>query len=33
MNVGGVKPYALDSDAAAKLWKISSELTGVDSFE
>ena len=33
MNVGGVKPYALDSDAAAKLWQISTELTGVESFK
>ncbi|MEV0247187.1 oxidoreductase [Nocardia sp. NPDC050712] len=32
MLVGGVKPWALDPDSAARLWRLSSELTGVDSF-
>ncbi|MGW0663593.1 oxidoreductase [Streptodolium elevatio] len=32
MLVGGVKPWAVDRDAAARLWTLSAELTGVDSF-
>lgn len=32
MLVGGVKPWAVDRDAAARLWAMSAELTGVDSF-
>ncbi|MEV0150250.1 MULTISPECIES: oxidoreductase [unclassified Nonomuraea] len=32
MLVGGVKPWAVDPDEAARLWKLSGELTGVDAF-
>ncbi|WFB06446.1 SDR family NAD(P)-dependent oxidoreductase [Streptomyces sp. LX-29] len=32
MLVGGVKPWAVDPAAAARLWGISSELTGLDAF-
>ncbi|MFI9531946.1 oxidoreductase [Nocardia fusca] len=32
MLVGGVKPWATDRDAAARLWTLSVELTGVDGF-
>ncbi|GAA0394920.1 SDR family NAD(P)-dependent oxidoreductase [Streptomyces luteireticuli] len=32
MLVGGVKPWATDRDAAARLWELSAELTGVDGF-
>ncbi|MGA6204180.1 oxidoreductase [Nocardia testacea] len=32
MLVGGVKPWAIDPDAAARLWALSAELTGVDGF-
>ncbi|NUU25426.1 MAG: SDR family NAD(P)-dependent oxidoreductase [Streptomycetaceae bacterium] len=32
MLVGGVKPWALDPEAAARLWALSAELTGVDAF-
>ncbi|RKN36709.1 SDR family NAD(P)-dependent oxidoreductase [Streptomyces hoynatensis] len=32
MLVGGVKPWAVDPDAAARLWRISAELTGTDLF-
>ncbi|QKV94261.1 SDR family NAD(P)-dependent oxidoreductase [Streptomyces sp. NA02950] len=30
MLVGGVKPWAVDPEAAARLWGLSAELTGVD---
>jgi NAD(P)-dependent dehydrogenase (short-subunit alcohol dehydrogenase family) len=29
---GGVRAYAVDPDEAARLWKLSAELTGVDAF-
>jgi NAD(P)-dependent dehydrogenase (short-subunit alcohol dehydrogenase family) len=29
---GGVRAYAVDGDEAARLWKLSAELTGVDAF-
>ncbi|MFI7702365.1 SDR family NAD(P)-dependent oxidoreductase [Nonomuraea sp. NPDC049480] len=29
---GGVSPYAIDPDQAARLWRLSAELTGVDAF-
>ncbi|MCO5996792.1 SDR family NAD(P)-dependent oxidoreductase [Actinoallomurus rhizosphaericola] len=32
MLIGGVKPWAVDPDEAARLWVLSSELTGVDAF-
>ncbi|MCP2163432.1 oxidoreductase [Goodfellowiella coeruleoviolacea] len=32
MLIGGVKPWVRDADAAARLWTLSSELTGVDAF-
>ncbi|MFC8384008.1 oxidoreductase [Nocardia sp. NPDC057272] len=32
MLAGGVKPWAVDPAAAARLWTLSSELTGLDSF-
>ncbi|MCO5973523.1 SDR family NAD(P)-dependent oxidoreductase [Actinoallomurus soli] len=32
MLIGGVKPWAVDPDEAARLWALSSELTGVDAF-
>ncbi len=32
MLVGGVKPWATDRGAAARLWALSAELTGVDAF-
>lgn len=32
MLIGGVKPWAVDPESAARLWKLSSELTGLDSF-
>lgn len=32
MLVGGVKPWAVDPAAAARLWALSAELTGLDSF-
>lgn len=32
MLVGGVKPWAVDPDAAARLWAMSREFTGLDSF-
>jgi hypothetical protein len=30
--MGGVRPYAVDPDEAARLWELSAELTGVDAF-
>lgn len=30
--IGGVKPWATDPHAAARLWELSSELTGVNAF-
>lgn len=32
MLIGGVKPWAVDREAASRLWELSSELTGVDLF-
>ncbi|MEI5099596.1 oxidoreductase [Streptomyces sp. PmtG] len=32
MLIGGVKPWAVDPRAAARLWEMSAELTGVDRF-
>ncbi|MFR9727071.1 hypothetical protein ACL02R_27490 [Streptomyces sp. MS19] len=32
MLVGGVKPWARDREAAARLWVLSAELTGVDAW-
>ncbi|MGI5346888.1 SDR family NAD(P)-dependent oxidoreductase [Streptomyces sp. CA-250714] len=32
MLVGGVKPWAVDPDAASRLWQLSSELTDLDLF-
>ncbi|MGP9022775.1 hypothetical protein ACT1U9_30775 [Streptomyces sp. BR1] len=32
MLIGGVKPWVTDPDAAARLWDLSSELTGVNAF-
>ncbi|MFD8867428.1 MULTISPECIES: hypothetical protein [Streptomyces] len=32
MLTGGVKPWAMDPAAAARLWALSGELTGLDSF-
>ncbi|SHF66760.1 NAD(P)-dependent dehydrogenase, short-chain alcohol dehydrogenase family [Streptoalloteichus hindustanus] len=32
MLVGGVKPWAVDPEQAARLWTFSSELTGLDTF-
>jgi hypothetical protein len=32
MLVGGVKPWALDPAQAARLWDLSSELTGLNAF-
>ncbi|MEU9793646.1 SDR family NAD(P)-dependent oxidoreductase [Streptomyces sparsogenes] len=32
MLIGGVKPWAVDPESAARLWEVSSELTGLDSF-
>ncbi|MFC4122131.1 oxidoreductase [Nonomuraea zeae] len=32
MLIGGVKPWATDPGAAARLWRLSSELTGLDAF-
>lgn len=32
MLLGGVKPWATDPEAAARLWTLSAELTGVDAF-
>ncbi|GAA4610161.1 SDR family NAD(P)-dependent oxidoreductase [Actinoallomurus liliacearum] len=32
MLIGGVKPWAVDPDEAARLWTLSGELTGVDAF-
>ncbi|MER6508899.1 SDR family NAD(P)-dependent oxidoreductase [Nonomuraea sp. NPDC001636] len=32
MLIGGVKPWALDPDSAARLWKLSSDLTGESAF-
>jgi len=31
-EVSGVEPYAIDPDAATRLWAVSAELTGVDAF-
>ena len=31
-RMGGVRPYAVDPDEAARLWELSAELTGVDAF-
>jgi len=31
-RMGGVRPYAVDPDEAARLWELSTELTGVDAF-
>jgi hypothetical protein len=28
----GVRPFAIDSDEAARLWTLSAELTGVNAF-
>lgn len=32
MLIGGVKPWVRDADAAARLWDLSCELTGLDAF-
>ncbi|MET8687583.1 SDR family NAD(P)-dependent oxidoreductase [Streptomyces sp. NPDC004732] len=32
MLIGGVKPWAVDPDAAARLWDVSCELTGLSAF-
>ncbi|MDX3230668.1 SDR family NAD(P)-dependent oxidoreductase [Streptomyces sp. ME19-01-6] len=32
MLIGGVKPWAVDPASAARLWELSSDLTGLDSF-
>lgn len=32
MRVGGVKPWAVDPEAAARLWDLSARLTGLDAF-
>ncbi|MFD4631634.1 SDR family NAD(P)-dependent oxidoreductase [Streptomyces sp. NPDC058284] len=32
MLIGGVKPWAVDPDAASRLWDLSCELTGVSAF-
>ncbi|MGA4843059.1 oxidoreductase [Streptomyces sp. G45] len=32
MLIGGVKPWAVDPEAAARLWELSADLTGVDQF-
>ncbi|MGW3353512.1 SDR family NAD(P)-dependent oxidoreductase [Nonomuraea rubra] len=32
MLIGGVKPWALDPGSAARLWTVSAELTGLDTF-
>ncbi|MEW2524031.1 oxidoreductase [Streptomyces sp. NPDC047071] len=32
MLIGGVKPWVRDPEAAARLWELSAELTGVDRF-
>ncbi|EPH45810.1 putative oxidoreductase [Streptomyces aurantiacus JA 4570] len=32
MLIGGVKPWAVDPAAAARLWQLSAELTGLDAF-
>jgi NAD(P)-dependent dehydrogenase (short-subunit alcohol dehydrogenase family) len=32
MLVGGVKPWAVDPEAAARLWSLSADLTGTDAF-
>ncbi|GAA4635382.1 SDR family NAD(P)-dependent oxidoreductase [Actinoallomurus vinaceus] len=32
MLIGGVKPWAVDADEAARLWELSAELTGVDAY-
>ncbi|MVO90202.1 SDR family NAD(P)-dependent oxidoreductase [Streptomyces sp. p1417] len=32
MLVGGVKPWAVDPEAAARLWELSADLTGLDAF-
>ncbi len=32
MLIGGVKPWAVEPSSAARLWAVSSELTGLDSF-
>ncbi|WP_055565782.1 SDR family NAD(P)-dependent oxidoreductase [Streptomyces atriruber] len=32
MLIGGVKPWAVDPDAAARLWDLSCELTGLSTF-
>lgn len=32
MLTGGVKPWAMDPAAAARLWTLSGDLTGLDSF-
>jgi NAD(P)-dependent dehydrogenase (short-subunit alcohol dehydrogenase family) len=32
MLIGGVKPWAVDRADAARLWRLSAELTGVDAF-
>lgn len=31
-NSGGVRPYAIDPEQAARLWALSAELTGIDAF-
>ena len=31
-DMGGVRPYAIDPDEAARLWALSAELTGVNAF-
>ena len=31
-GMGGVRPYAIDPDEAARLWALSAELTGVNAF-
>ena len=32
MEAGGVRPYAIDPDAAGRLWAISAEMTGANAF-
>jgi hypothetical protein len=31
-RIEGVDPHAIDPEAAARLWTVSAELTGVDAF-
>jgi hypothetical protein len=32
MLIGGVKPWAIDAEEAARLWRLSGDLTGLDNF-